>query len=117
MCYVSGRSFGKTPIFPKVSPKKTVEGLVGGVVLTLLLVGVLNHFYIQLENSQWVLLTLTISFFALWGDYTQSFMKRKIGIKDSGKLIPGHGGILDRIDSVLFSALPFIIILRLLTLN
>lgn len=78
---------------------------------------VLNHFYLNLIWSQWVLITIVVSFFALWGDYVQSFMKRKLGVKDSGTLIPGHGGVLDRLDSVLFSALPFIIILRLLTLN
>lgn len=117
MCYVAGRLLGKKPLFPNVSPKKTVEGLLGGLVLTLCMMWVLNHFYLNMIWSQWVLITIVVSFFALWGDYVQSFMKRKLGVKDSGTLIPGHGGVLDRLDSVLFSALPFIIILRLLTLN
>ncbi len=117
MCYVVGRMMGKTPLFPNISPKKTIEGFIGGTVLTFIVVFVTNHFYFNLENTSLIILTIAIIISSLFGDYIQSYFKRKLGIKDSGKILPGHGGILDRLDSVLLSTLPFIIILRLLTLN
>jgi phosphatidate cytidylyltransferase len=113
MAYVVGKWLGKTPIFPKVSPKKTIEGTLGGTIVTVLIMSVLNAYWFQLEASVY-LLTIVIIFFATFGDFVESYMKRKLGIKDSGTLIPGHGGILDRLDSVYLSALPFIIILILL---
>jgi len=113
MAYVVGKWLGKTPIFPKVSPKKTIEGTLGGTIVTVLIMSVLNAYWFQLEASVY-LLTIVIIFFATFGDFVESYMKRKLGIKDSGILIPGHGGILDRLDSVYLSALPFIIILILL---
>jgi phosphatidate cytidylyltransferase len=113
MAYVVGKWLGKTPIFPKVSPKKTIEGTLGGTIVTVLIMSALNAYWFQLEASVY-LLTIVIIFFATFGDFVESYMKRKLGIKDSGTLIPGHGGILDRLDSVYLSALPFIIILILL---
>ena len=113
MAYVVGKWLGKTPIFPKVSPKKTIEGTLGGTIVTVLIMSALNACWFQLEASVY-LLTIVIIFFATFGDFVESYMKRKLGIKDSGTLIPGHGGILDRLDSVYLSALPFIIILILL---
>ncbi len=113
MAYVVGKWLGKTPIFPKVSPKKTIEGTLGGAIVTVLIMSVLNTYWLRLEEPMY-LLTIVIIFFATFGDFVESFMKRKLGVKDSGTLIPGHGGILDRLDSIYLSALPFIIILILL---
>ncbi len=113
MAYVVGKWLGKTPIFPKVSPKKTIEGTLGGAIVTVLIMSVLNTCWLRLEEPMY-LLTIVIIFFATFGDFVESFMKRKLGVKDSGTLIPGHGGILDRLDSIYLSALPFIIILILL---
>ena len=113
MAYVVGKLLGKTPIFPKVSPKKTIEGTLGGAIVTVLIMSVLNTYWLRLEEPMY-LLTIVIIFFATFGDFVESFMKRKLGVKDSGTLIPGHGGILDRLDSIYLSALPFIIILIVL---
>ncbi|HBN02882.1 MAG TPA: hypothetical protein DD396_02450 [Bacteroidetes bacterium] len=113
MAYVVGKWLGKTPIFPKVSPKKTMEGTLGGAIVTVLIMSVLNTYWLRLEEPMY-LLTIVIIFFATFGDFVESFMKRKLGVKDSGTLIPGHGGILDRLDSIYLSALPFIIILIVL---
>ncbi len=113
MAYVVGKWLGKTPIFPKVSPKKTIEGTLGGAIVNVLIMSVLNTYWLRLEEPMY-LLTIVIIFFATFGDFVESFMKRKLGVKDSGTLIPGHGGILDRLDSIYLSALPFIIILIVL---
>ena len=112
MAYVVGKKLGKRPVFPKVSPKKTIEGTVGGLILTVVItVLVKNYFFDIPENS--VLTSLVIVFFAIFGDYVESYMKRKLGIKDSGNLIPGHGGILDRMDSIYLSVLPYLVFLSL----
>lgn len=104
--YFAGRAFGKHKLAPKVSPGKTIEGLLGGVILSLLIsviVYLSNYFTISLYNL------MVSSIFAILvsvlGDLTESMFKREANIKDSGHLIPGHGGILDRIDS-LTAAIP-----------
>jgi len=112
MAYVVGKKLGRRPVFPKVSPKKTIEGTIGGLILTVaIIVLVKNYFFDIPENG--VLTSLVIVFFAIFGDYVESYMKRKLGIKDSGNLIPGHGGILDRMDSIYLSVLPYLILLSL----
>lgn len=113
MAYVVGKQIGKTPIFPKVSPKKTVEGTVGGSIVTISLMYLVNVYWLHLPFST-ILITSFIVFFATFGDFVESYMKRKIGVKDSGSLIPGHGGILDRLDSILLAALPYVVIMLLL---
>ena len=107
MAYVSGKLLGRNPIFPKVSPKKTIEGTVGGVVLTLTAVYFIDAYWLDLSFNA-LIAGFIIIVAATAGDFFQSYYKRQIGVKDSGNLIPGHGGILDRIDSILFSCLPFI---------
>ncbi len=113
MAYVVGKAIGKRPIFPRVSPKKTIEGTVGGAAVTVLVMSVLNIYWLQLPLQPYILAPVII-FFAIFGDFVESYMKRKLGVKDSGKIMPGHGGVLDRIDSIYLSALPYIVILSLL---
>lgn len=106
--YSTGKLLGKTPIFPKVSPKKTVEGTIGGVLVTLALLYLANMLWFKLEINA-VLTGLVVIVFAIAGDFVESYMKRIIGIKDSGTIMPGHGGILDRLDSIYLSAIPYVL--------
>ena len=106
--YFGGRFFGKKKLCPKISPKKTVAGVIGGFVLNLavmLLIGLLLQALLKLSVN-WqalVLLALCGTPFSILGDLSFSLIKREYGIKDYGKLIPGHGGILDRFDGVTFT--------------
>jgi len=106
MAYFVGKYFGKSLFFPRISPKKTWEGTLGGVVCTLL-AGVILGLYMQEENLWfWCVASLLISVTAILGDLMESLFKRSMQVKDSGKILPGHGGILDRFDAALFS-IPF----------
>ncbi len=113
MAYVVGKAIGKRPIFPRISPKKTIEGTLGGVLVTIVIMEVLNYYWLKLPEAAFAL-TLVVVFFAIFGDFVESYMKRKLGIKDSGKILPGHGGALDRMDSIYLSALPYLCILLLI---
>ena len=95
--YLVGSSIGKTPLLPKISPNKTVEGLLGGAVLVLIFICTIYFFdFISLDLALASLISLP---FAFIGDYFESQLKRDKSIKDSGSLIPGHGGVWDRLDS------------------
>jgi phosphatidate cytidylyltransferase len=100
--YMSGVAFGKHRLFPRLSPKKSWEGVVGGVVLTILVALGISHFYHPVDQAGMVIMGLLTAIGATFGDLAESMLKRSMNIKDSGKLLPGHGGILDRIDSLLF---------------
>lgn len=100
--YVCGSKFGKTPLAPVVSPKKTVEGSIGGSVLAIL-TAILIGWFIHIEWYQSFIAGLLITTFAQIGDLAESLIKRDAGVKDSGNSLPGHGGFLDRADSYLFS--------------
>jgi len=100
--YLMGRRFGKFKIFPKISPNKTLEGYIGGSFCSLLLFSII-FLYLNLSNLYLILYLIIIIISSFIGDLYVSFFKRKLNIKDLGKLFPGHGGILDRIDSWLFS--------------
>ncbi|HEY0230521.1 MAG TPA: phosphatidate cytidylyltransferase [Dokdonella sp.] len=102
--YVWGRTLGRHKVIETVSPKKTVEGLVGGALTTTLLAFLLAPVLTPLTPMDSIAVGLMIGFGGFLGDVTISAVKRDIGVKDSGALIPGHGGILDRIDSLLFTA-------------
>jgi len=95
--YLVGSSIGRTPLFQDLSPNKTLEGFIGSVIVTILFIFLIY----QMEFIPWNLLLLLILVipFAFIGDYFESQLKRKQQIKDSGSLIPGHGGIWDRLDS------------------
>lgn len=103
--YLVGISFGKTPLIKKISPKKTVEGLIGGVILGFIAVWIFTLFSKPIGTEKLFLLASVIMLFANLGDLFESKWKRHLGIKDSGKSLPGHGGWLDRLDSILM-ALP-----------
>jgi len=102
--YVWGRTLGRHKVIESVSPKKTVEGLVGGALTTTLISFLLAPVLTPLTPMDSIAVGLMIGFGGFLGDVTISAVKRDIGVKDSGALIPGHGGILDRIDSLLFTA-------------
>jgi len=100
--YVVGMLFGKHRLFERISPRKSWEGAAGGTVFTLLLGYFLNHFTPYLSRFDWIVLSIIVSVFGIYGDLFESLLKRNIGVKDSGNLLPGHGGLLDRMDSLLF---------------
>lgn len=101
--YFTGRKIGKRKLWPEISPNKTVEGFIGGIVWALIAVFIM-HFISPLTNSYLILIGITIaaSIFGQLGDLVESAIKRHYNVKDSGKILPGHGGILDRFDSLLF---------------
>jgi phosphatidate cytidylyltransferase len=102
--YLVGKKFGKLKIIPKVSPNKTWEGFLGGLVITTLLMVVLAPVLTPLNWYEAIAAGLLVSASGFVGDVTMSALKRDIGVKDSGTLLPGHGGILDRLDSLIFTA-------------
>jgi len=109
MAYVTGSLLGKHKIAPKVSPLKSWEGLVGGTIFAVI-VGILCAVLFQEINVfNWIIISLLAVIFGTIGDFFQSKLKREIGIKDSGNILPGHGGLLDRFDSLLF-AIPIIFV-------
>ena len=102
--YIWGKSFGKRKIVPKVSPNKTVAGFLGGVLTTMVLAMVFAPFLTPLTLYEAMGAGLLIGLGGFVGDVTISALKRDIGVKDSGSLLPGHGGILDRLDSLTYTA-------------
>lgn len=102
--YVWGKSIGKTKIIPKVSPNKTWEGFIGGVVTIAAISGFLAPFLTPLSVLEGVVAGLIISISGFIGDVVISSVKRDLRIKDTGQMIPGHGGLLDRIDSLMFTS-------------
>ena len=104
--YFAGRAFGKTPMFPLISPKKTWAGFFGGVTLAIIALVVFKFvFFPQMTLVDCVILGILCDLSGVFGDLIQSMVKRTYGVKDAGRIMPGHGGLLDRIDSTIF-ALP-----------
>jgi len=101
--YFTGRKVGKRKLWPEISPNKTVEGFIGGIIWALVAAFII-HFISPLTTSYFILIGITIaaSIFGQLGDLVESAIKRHYNVKDSGKILPGHGGILDRFDSLLF---------------
>jgi phosphatidate cytidylyltransferase len=100
--YLVGMTIGRHRLFERISPKKSWEGAVGGAILTLICALWLHLIMGALDRTDWLFFALIVSVFGVFGDLTESLFKRSVGQKDSGKIIPGHGGLLDRIDSILF---------------
>ena len=112
--YIVGKSIGKNKLLERISPKKTIEGFIGGVAFAIIAGLLISKYFVQpTENFTnksaliWMTTALLIGVFGTIGDLIESKFKRIAGVKDSGKIMPGHGGILDRLDSVIFVA-PFI---------
>jgi phosphatidate cytidylyltransferase len=111
--YLVGKSIGKHKLLERVSPKKTIEGFVGGIVFTILASIIISEFYTFFSVTLWIITAIVIALFGTLGDLVESKFKREAGVKDSGNIMPGHGGVLDRLDSVIF-VIPFLYILYLI---
>ena len=96
-------AFGKLRLFERISPKKSWEGFVGGAAFSIASSFVFAHFYPNLSTMAWVGFSAITIIFGTWGDLFESLIKRTLGVKDSGNMIPGHGGILDRFDSTILA--------------
>ncbi len=105
--YLIGSRFGKTPLMLRISPKKTWEGALGGVSMALLVGYSLHFFWDEIRMIDWMALAIIIAIFGSLGDLIESMLKRSSQVKDSGSLLPGHGGLLDRFDALIF-ALPYV---------
>ena len=101
--YCVGSLLGKHRLFERISPKKSWEGSIGGAVVCVAISFLLAHFFPFMNTLQWIGLSLVIVVFGTWGDLTESLLKRQLKIKDSGTILPGHGGMLDRFDSSLMA--------------
>lgn len=112
--YLAGVTMGKHKMFKRVSPKKSWEGFAGGVLAALLTAYVLSLFITDIKLLHWLLIALCIVGFATLGDLMESLMKRTLNVKDSGSIMPGHGGFLDRFDSMLLAAPAYFLLLSLL---
>lgn len=100
--FFTGKKFGKRPLASKISPNKTIEGALGGIVLNFIIINIFVIF-IKLFSYHWIIYGILSAIFAIFGDLFESSIKRDMEIKDTGNLIPGHGGILDRFDSLIFT--------------
>ncbi len=102
--YLVGSKFGKTKLFERHSPKKTWEGFIGGVLITAGVTLIISNYFLDITATQWLIMGVLISCFGTIGDLVESMFKRSINIKDSGGILPGHGGLLDRFDGLLIAA-------------
>jgi phosphatidate cytidylyltransferase len=102
--YLVGSKLGRTKLFERHSPKKSWEGLIGGILISALAAVILSRFYNELSWKQWVSIAVLISCVGTMGDLVESMFKRSINVKDSGGILPGHGGLLDRFDGLLLAA-------------
>lgn len=107
--YLSGKAFGKHKLFDRISPKKTWEGTIGGGILAFVVAYIVSIYFTEYRMIDWMIIALIIIAFGNLGDLVESLFKRTIDVKDSGTILPGHGGILDRFDSLIMS-IPFMFI-------
>ena len=101
--YCVGSIIGKHRLFERISPKKSWEGSIGGGILVIAISLIFAHYFTFISPIKWVGLALTVVIFGTWGDLVESLFKRQLGIKDSGHILPGHGGMLDRFDSAILA--------------
>ena len=114
--YCVGSLIGKHRLFERISPKKSWAGSIGGGIFSLASSLGFAHFFPFMPGWQWVGLAIVVVIFGTWGDLTESLMKRQLGIKDSGNILPGHGGMLDRFDSALMAIPAAVVYLYALTM-
>lgn len=112
--YLVGIKFGKHKIIPTVSPKKSWEGFVGGFIFTVIAVYLTANYFLEIELNQAIVISLFLPFTATLGDFIESHYKREAGVKDSGNFIPGHGGMLDRMDAFMITIPTIYILINLL---
>lgn len=105
--YLVGKSIGKHKLFLRVSPKKTIEGFLGGMVFTIITGVLIGFYFLEEPVFKWIVIAVISVVFSTLGDLVQSKFKRGANVKDSGTIMPGHGGIYDRLDSIIFVA-PFV---------
>jgi phosphatidate cytidylyltransferase len=105
--YIIGKNFGKRKLLERISPKKTVNGFIGGLGGALLAGFLIFRYTESLSLGMWLCLSVMVSVLGTFGDLIESKFKRQAGVKDSGRLMPGHGGVYDRLDSILFTS-PFV---------
>ena len=114
--YCTGMLLGKHPLFKRISPKKSWEGSIGGCVFSIAAAFALAHFFPIMSTAKWVGMGITVVIFGTWGDLTESLMKRQLGIKDSGNILPGFGGMLDRFDSAIMAIPAAVVYLYLISI-
>lgn len=114
--YCTGSLIGRHRLFERISPKKSWEGSIGGGIFSIASSFVFAYFFSFMLWWQWVGLAIVVVIFGTWGDLTESLMKRQLGIKDSGNILPGHGGMLDRFDSALMAIPAAVVYLYTLTM-
>lgn len=111
--YLFGVSIGRHRLFERISPKKSWEGAVGGTLTAMLAAYIISTFIPEIKTIHWIILSILIVISSTFGDLTESMFKRYVGIKDSGNILPGHGGMLDRFDSLFFAAPVMVAYLKL----
>ncbi len=105
--YLAGSAFGKHKLFPRISPGKSWEGSIGGAIAAYIVTYIISGWYTTITTADWIIITAILIVVGTLGDLVESMLKRSVGAKDSGSLLPGHGGILDRFDSLIM-ATPFV---------
>lgn len=115
--YCVGSLIGKHRLFERISPKKSWEGSIGGGIFSIASSLIFAHYFPFMSMWQWAGLALVVVIFGTWGDLTESLMKRQLGVKDSGNILPGHGGMLDRFDSALMAIPASVVYLYILTIG
>ena len=112
--YIFGSLLGKHKLFERISPKKTWEGSIGGYFTALVASYIISLWFTELNIIEWFIFATVVSVFGTYGDLVESHLKRRAGVKDSGKIMPGHGGMLDRFDSTFFAAPMIFLYLKIL---
>ena len=114
--YLTGVTMGKHKMFERISPKKSWEGFAGGAVCTILASLIFAHYFTEMPLWGWIGFALVVIAFGTWGDLVESLMKRTLNVKDSGNILPGHGGILDRFDSMIMTIPALTVYLMIISL-
>jgi phosphatidate cytidylyltransferase len=112
--YLTGSLIGKHRLYERISPKKSWEGSIGGLFFSLLIAALFAHYSNYISVDRALIIAILVVVFGSLGDLIESMLKRQAGVKDSGNLIPGHGGILDRFDATFF-AVPFVFVYLIMT--